>query len=208
FIFNTQLLMIGIDSTLHLVLTVVSATVAMLVFAAATQGYFFVRSRWYESVALLLVTFTLFRPGYWWDMVYPPHAEVPATQLTQLVEKAPKDDRLRVWVEGVTIEGKTVKKGVLLPLGDPAPAPQRLRKIGLTLMTAGTEVRIGAVNFGSKAEKLGLEQGFAIKSIEVEAERPDKEWMFIPALLLLGLIIALQRTRLEKPAPRRAAANT
>jgi TRAP-type uncharacterized transport system fused permease subunit len=39
------------------------AIVAMLVFAAATQGYFLVRSRWYESIALLLVTFTLFRPA-------------------------------------------------------------------------------------------------------------------------------------------------
>jgi len=208
FIFNTQLLMIGIDSTLHLILTVVSATVAMLVFAAATQGYFLVRSRWHESVALLLVTFTLFRPGYWWDMIYPPHMEVPATQLTQIVEKAPQDERLRVWVEGETLEGKTVSKGVLLPLGNPGPAPQRLRKFGLTLLTLGDEVRVGGVAFGSQAEKLGLEQGFKIKSIEVDAERPDKEWMFIPALLLLGLIIALQRVRLEKPAPTRAAANT
>ena len=61
----------------HLALTVGSAVVAMLVFAAATQGYFLVRSRWYESVALLLVTFTLFRPGFWWDMVYPPYEQVP-----------------------------------------------------------------------------------------------------------------------------------
>jgi TRAP transporter 4TM/12TM fusion protein len=203
FIFNTQLLMIGIDSTLHLIITVVSATVAMLVFAAATQGYFFVRSRWYESIALLLVTFTLFRPGYWWDMIYAPHAEVAPTQLTQLVEKAPKDDRLRIWVAGETLEGKAVNKGVLLPLGDPGPAPQRLRKIGLTLMTVGDEVRVGGVAFGSTAEKLGLEQSFIIKGIEVDAERPAKEWMFIPALLLLGLIIALQRVRREK-APARS----
>ena len=75
FIFNTQLLLIGIDSTWHLVLTISSAVVAMLVFAAATQGYFLVRSRWWETIALLLITFTLFRPGYWWDMVYPPYQE-------------------------------------------------------------------------------------------------------------------------------------
>ncbi|HEY5636436.1 MAG TPA: TRAP transporter permease, partial [Burkholderiales bacterium] len=79
FIFNTQLLMIGIDSWWHLVLTVVSATVAMLLFAAATQGYFLVRTRWYETLALFLITFTLFRPGFWWDMVYPPFERAPAT---------------------------------------------------------------------------------------------------------------------------------
>jgi TRAP transporter 4TM/12TM fusion protein len=167
FIFNTQLLMIGIDSTLHLVLTVVSATVAMLVFAAATQGYFFARSRWYESVALLLVTFTLFRPGYWWDMMYPPFERVPATEIMQVVEAKPADDNLRVWVEGLTIEGKEVSKGVLLPLGETGPARERVKKIGVTVVTLGKGISVGAVGFGSRAEKLGLQTGFKVTGIEV-----------------------------------------
>ncbi|MFP5325818.1 MAG: DUF3394 domain-containing protein, partial [Gammaproteobacteria bacterium] len=54
FIFNTQLLLIGITSAWHLALTFVSATVAMLVFAAATQGWFLARNRIYESALLLL----------------------------------------------------------------------------------------------------------------------------------------------------------
>ena len=71
FIFNTQLLMIGIDGPIHLAITIASAITAMLVFAAATQGYFLVKSRWHETVALLLVCFTLFRPGFWMDMIHP-----------------------------------------------------------------------------------------------------------------------------------------
>jgi len=204
FIFNTQLLMIGIDSIWHLVLTVVSATVAMLVFAAATQGFFFARSRWYESVLLLLITFTLFRPGYWWDMVYPPFEEVPAKEMLKIAEAKPDQDSLRVWVEGETIEGKAVKKGVLLPLGEKAPARERFKKLGLTLMTLGDEVSVGAVAFGSRAEKIGLETGFKFTGVEVPTERPDKEWMFIPALVLLGLIIMLQRSRRVKVVPEPA----
>ncbi len=38
FIFNTQILLIGITDTFHLVLTIVSATVASMMFAAATPG--------------------------------------------------------------------------------------------------------------------------------------------------------------------------
>ncbi|MCH8885398.1 MAG: DUF3394 domain-containing protein, partial [SAR324 cluster bacterium] len=72
FIFNTQLLLIGITSWWHLVLTVTSATLAMLVFAAATMGYFFARSRLYETAILLVVAFVLFRPGFVWDNFYPP----------------------------------------------------------------------------------------------------------------------------------------
>ena len=195
FIFNTQLLLIGLDGPIHLILTAASATVAMLVFAAATQGYFLVRSRLWETLALLLVTFSLFRPGFWWDMVYPPFEVRPAAELMKVVEAAPKDDRLRLVVEGMTIEGNDVKKGVLLPLGDAGPAAQRLRSSGLTVMALGGDVSVGSVAFGSTAEKLGLEQGFKIVSMELPSERPDKEWMFIPALALLGLIVWLQLRR-------------
>ena len=61
---NTELLLIGIENWIHLLGVIVSATIAMLLFAAATQGYWLVRSRWWESIALLLVAFTLFRPGF------------------------------------------------------------------------------------------------------------------------------------------------
>ena len=40
----------------------------------------------------------------------------------QLVEKAPAGDRKRIWVEGTNLDGKDIRKGVLLPLGDAGPA--------------------------------------------------------------------------------------
>jgi hypothetical protein len=146
-------------------------------------------------VALLLVTFTLFRPGFWWDMAYPPHESVPATRLMELVDKAPADERKRIFVEGTTLDGKDIRKGVLLPLGEPGPARERLRRIGLTLSQLGDEVQVAAVAFGSTAEKLGLEQSFRITSIEIPTDRPAKEWMFIPALALLGVVVMIQRRR-------------
>jgi TRAP transporter 4TM/12TM fusion protein len=205
FIFNTQLLMIGIADVWHLLLTIVSAVVAMLVFAAATQGYFLARSRWWETIALLLVTFTLFRPGFWWDMVYAPYDERPPGELMTLVEQAAPGERKRIWVEGINLDGKEVRKGVLLPLGDAGPARERLRKIGLTMMTLGDEVQVAAVQFGSQAEKLGLEQGFKVVSIEMPADRPSKEWMFVPALALLALVVVSQRRRADRGGGRTAA---
>ena len=62
-------------------------------------------------------------------------------------------------------------------------------------MPQGNEALVSMVNFGSIAEKLGMEQGFRITTIEVPADRPAKEWMFIPALALLGLVVLLQRGR-------------
>ncbi len=200
FIFNTQLLFIGLTGPFHLILTVVSAIVAMLVFAAATQGYFVVRSRWYESLALLLVTFTLFRPGFWWDMVYPPFDMVPAASMNQLIEEAPPNTGKRLWIEGTNLNGDDVRKGVLLPLGEPAPARERLSNAGVSVIAQGEELLISGVRFGSPAEKLGMEQGFRIVSAEMPADRPAKEWMFLPALLLLVIVMGLQRLR--RPAKK------
>lgn len=70
FVFNTQLLLMGIDSWWHLALTVISSIIAMLIFSAATQGWWFTRSKWWETILLLVLTFSFFRPGFWWDMIY------------------------------------------------------------------------------------------------------------------------------------------
>ena len=43
-----------------------------------------------------------------------------------------------------------------------------------------------------------MEQGFRIVSAEVPAERPAKEWMFLPALLLLATLSALLGTAVER----------
>ncbi len=204
FIFNTQLLMIGISGWFHLAVTVVSATVAMLVFAAATQGYFLVRSRWYETIALFVVTFTLFRPGFWWDMIYPPFEHTAPAALMKIIEDKPANASLRMWVEGETIEGDQFSKGVLVPLGPKVPARERLRAAGFSLMMLGEDVSIGPVAFGSVAAKLGLEAGFKVTGVELPVERPAKEWMFIPALVLLGLIVLLQRGRAGRKVPAAA----
>jgi TRAP transporter 4TM/12TM fusion protein len=200
FIFNTQLLLIGLDGPLHLLVTVGTAVIAMLVFAAATQGYFFARSRWHESLTLLLVCFTLFRPGFWMDMIHPPFDEVKGERMSQLIAEAPADTGKRVWIEGLNLNGDEIKKGVLIPLGSPGDVKARLANSGLTVMADGDNLMVVAVKFGSKAEKLGIEQSFRITSLEVPADRPAKEWFFLPAFLLLGLVILIQRTRVRRQA--------
>lgn len=200
FIFNTQLLLIGIDGPLQLALTVVTAVVAMLVFAAATQGYFFTRSRWYESALLLLVCFTLFRPGFWMDMIHPQFDEVRGERMSELIAQAPANTGKRVWIEGMNMNGDDVRKGVLVPLGAPGDAQTRLASAGLTVMADGDSLMVVAVKFGSASDKLGIEQSFRITSMEVPADRPAKEWFFVPAFLLLGLIIQLQRRRIRLEA--------
>ena len=202
FIFNTQLLLIGLDGPVHLIMTVGTAVIAMLVFAAATQGFFIVKSRWYESLAMLLVCFTLFRPGFWMDMIHPAFDEVKGEQMTQVITDAPANTSKRAWIEGLNLNGDEIRKGVLLPLGEPGDVKSRLATSGLSVMADGDSLMVVGVKFGSQAEKLGIEQSFHITSMEVAADRPAKEWLFVPAFVLLGLVVLLQRRR--RPLPKAA----
>ncbi|MEO8312310.1 MAG: TRAP transporter fused permease subunit, partial [Caldimonas sp.] len=202
FIFNPQLLMIDIDSWWQLVLVVGAAVAAMLAFAAGSQNWFLTRSRWWESAALLLVTFTLLRPGFWLDLALPRFDLVPGTNLVALAESARPGDALRVRIEGTTLEGKDVKKTVRLPLADKGSGSDRIAGAGLRVMALPGETRVVSVALNSTADKAGFEQGFVISGIETERDRLAKEWMFVPALLLLALVVWQQRRRMARsPAP-------
>jgi len=199
FIFNTQLLLIGIDSVWDLLLTVVSATVAILVFSAATQGYWFVKTKWWETIALLLVAFILFRPGFFWDDIYEPTVNTPAVELMQKVESMKNGDFLELNVEGVSFDGDDVKKTVSLQLDSKqVSAVERLESMGLVLKPQGDNWTVDRVVFGSSAEKSGIDFDFLIRSIREEADRPPKELIYIPAILLLLLIGWMQKGRLRK----------
>ncbi len=199
FIFNTQLLLIGIESVWQLLLTVVSAIVAILVFSAATQGFWYVKTKWWETLALLLIAFTLFRPGFWWDDIFPPTVDVPATELAQSLESMSSGQFIELNVEGESFNGDAIKKTVSLQLDNAkGSAEDRLQSMGLVLQANDQFWTVDQVVFGSAAEKAGISYGFNIKGIRQEAERLPKELMYIPAVLLLLLVGWMQKSRARK----------
>jgi hypothetical protein len=195
FIFNTELLLIGVEGPFHLLMTVLSATGAMLIFAAATQGYWLVKSRWYETALLLLVAFSMFRPGFWWDEVYPPLETKPAVQIEEIAGMLPENRSLRLAVAGDTIDGNYVKKIVELELGGAGDGAQRLQEVGLMLSVGDEKVMVDMVGFDSAAQKAGIDFGWEILAIETQAERPPKQLVYIPVLILLAGLAAMQLRR-------------
>ena len=194
FIFNTDLLLIDVDFW-HGVIIFIVATIAMLIFAAGTQGYFLVRSRLYESALLLLVAFTLFRPGFWMDMLHDPYQEVPPAELAQALDGVEDGSSLRLRVLGENAVGDPREFTVLLPVPDGASGQERLEKLGLNLYEEGDKVLVDSVTFGSMAADAGLEFDQQILSVRAPTDRWMKELMWIPGFLLFGLIVLLQRRR-------------
>ena len=194
FIFNTDLLLINVDFA-HGVLIFIVATIAMLIFAAATQGYFLVKSRWYESVLLLLVAFTLFRPGFWMDMLHDPYRDAAPAELAQTMGQVEAESTLRLRMEGEDAVGKLRRFTVLLPVPDGASGEDRLAKLGIQTYEQDGKILIDSVTFGSQAAELGLEMDQQILSVKAPTERWPKELMWLPGFLLFGVVIWLQRRR-------------
>ena len=204
FIFNTQLLMIGIDGVVEFVAVVVSAVFAMLMFAAATQGWWLTRSRVWESVALLLAAFTLFRPGFWWDMAFPPYDVRPASEIARAAVETGERESLRLRFAGETIDGKFRAVTAPLPLGEAnADGLARLEAAGLTVREEQGRMLIDNLAFSTPAERLqrdfGVDFDWEIVHLETPASRPPKQWMYLPALALLALVAKLQLARRRGP---------
>lgn len=198
FIFNTELLIIGVDNWFHLVVVVVAAVVAMLIFAAGTQGWFLTRNRWWETFALIFVAFTLFRPGFVWDKFFPPLAEKPATELVQVLEGIDPGTQLRLKIKGEKLNGDEFEKVVMLPVGDEATGKERLSSMGIETRDEEGKVIVDMVAFASPAEKAKIDFDQEIVSLQMKADRPPKQLMFFPALVLLALIWKLQKGRIRK----------
>lgn len=194
FIFNTDLLLINIGF-MHGILIFIVATAAMLIFAAGTQGWFITRSRWYENILLLLVAFTLFRPGFWMDMVHDPYQNIPPSEMAQALGQVDEGSQLRLRIQGEDELGEPREFVVLLPVPAGASGEERMQALGLELIQEDGKTLVDQVAFASQAADLGLEFDQEIVLVRAPTDRMRKEIMWIPGLLLLFAVCALQWRR-------------
>ncbi|MDX1588480.1 MAG: TRAP transporter permease [Oleiphilaceae bacterium] len=186
FLFNTQLLLIGLSGWWDLMVTIVSATGAMLLFAAATQGFWLVRSRRWESALLILLAFSLFRPDFWWSQWFPAETLEPATALYSATEQLPEDQPVEIVVQGETLERGEMSRHMRLNLPPAESGEQRWRDWGLELVPEGQALRIDHIEFASEADESLLQFDWLITHIVVPRSRPSPQWLYVPLLLLVA----------------------
>jgi len=200
FIFNTQLLMIGIDSIFEFVVVVFTSIVGMLIFAAATQGFWFVKNRWWETVLLLLLTFLIFRPGYVWDKVQAPFDNLPGSSIFQVADKMKTGERLEFVVTGETLEGVERRYTFGLPLAEGKTGKEKIDGTGLMLdnMFGPMEVSMVLPGHNKQVEAIknaGVDSGWIVESVRVERDRLPKQIILIPVFLFLFFMGWLQIRR-------------
>jgi len=206
FIFNTELLLIDVTFS-KAVFVFIIATIAMMLFAAATQGYFLAKSKLWETAALLLIALTLFRPGYWLDQVSPPTQSIERAQIIQDLGQYPHAQTVYAKVTGPDFDNpdQLASLTVMLDLPQGDDTETRLDAAGLTVddpdIVSLLEPFVGTPFFEQFQQfDFYSDQPVIIERIDVPVDRIAKEIFYFPALLLLLLVVMSQRRRQTKPA--------
>lgn len=207
FIFNTDLLLIDVGPLKAVFVFAISLT-AMLVFAAITQGYFIARTRLWEGVVMALVVFMLFRPGFFLDQWQDKYTDLTGPAAIEALGDVPVGVESRLIVSAPDFDTGIVGEiTVALTPDAPGTGMERLQAAGLSVMEEDGTLLLdepfpGTPYFDILANDYDFygDAPAQIAVVKIENERPPKELFFIPALLLLLMIVMIQRPRATQPA--------
>jgi TRAP transporter 4TM/12TM fusion protein len=205
FIFNPEMLLIGIESWWHAVMIFVVSVIAIFCFSSVTQGWFIVKVKWYEGIALLVVMMALFRPDMMMNQFYPPFAPASLDKLAAGERIAPPAKTIRLHLTRETDYGDRLK---LYRIATPEIPPDPDFGVYGVKFEAADDGWLEVVDLQrlGLAEQVGVEIGDYIREVDVEqVGMPSKQWVYPFGLALLGLVIAWQLRRRRREGPSAAA---
>ena len=184
FIFNSELLLIGIKSIWHGLMVITTSLIAILVFSAATQGWFINKMKWYEIIVFILISLSLFRPDYVLDKFYPKY-EYTQLQISNLQFINLKPDRdVHIRVTRRTEYGDRYKLFVIKK--DSFNENYSLEDYGINLVDKEGRITVDTLIWNGLAKKSGFETRDVISEFKIEnLERPNKAIVYPFALLVL-----------------------
>ena len=181
---------------------------------SATQRFMLIRNRVWETLILLLVAFTMFRPDFWLDRWVPPFDMRPGAEIVEILEAdggaaTPRDLRVRFVGPDFDAAGRMVTRNTIIRVPPTDDALAGLADAGVVMTLEGGRAVVGEPFPGTPLfQEL---QGFdfyaddpvTLDMVLVEiTDRPAREWAYLPAALLLGLVLLLQRRRRDVIAAR------
>ena len=96
FLFNHELLLIGIEDIWHGLVVILTSLAGILVFTSATQGWFVNRLRWYEIVIFLIISISLLSPEFVLNKFYPKYNYQDINQINLSTLDYDKEVRFKV----------------------------------------------------------------------------------------------------------------
>ena len=184
FLFNHELLLIGVENIWHALVVIITSLIGILVFTAATQAWFVNKMRWYEIVAFLLISLSFLRPDYVMDKFYPKFEYSPLQiNNLEMVTLKPDND-VHIKITRNTDYGERYKLFVIEK--NSFNKNYSLKDYGITLVDQEGKTKIETLDWKGLAKKHGIEMGDIITEFKIEnLDRPNKGIVYPFALLVL-----------------------
>jgi TRAP transporter 4TM/12TM fusion protein len=182
FLFNHELLLIGIESIWHGLVVIITSLIGILVFTSATQGWFINRLRWYEIIIFLLISISLLAPEFILNKFYPKYNYKDIKQIHSIKLDPNKEARFKV--TRPSNYGERYKLFVIQK--NTFETEYSLEQYGISLVREGNKIIVDTLRWNGEARKSGFETGDYISEFKIQnVNRPNKRIIYPIAILLL-----------------------
>jgi len=195
FLFNHELLLIGIENIWHALTVIITSLVGILVFTSATQGWFVNKLRWYEIIVFLFISISLLSPEFVLNKFYPKYNYVDINNISKIKLDPKKEVQFKV--TRITEYGERYKLFVINK--DIYKKEYNIEEYGMSIIKENERYIVDTLKWNGDAKKSGFEMGDYISELKIEnADRPSKTIIYPIAILLLFIFGYLnsRRTRL------------
>ncbi len=182
FLFNHELLLIGIENIWHGLLVIITSLIGILVFTSATQGWFINRLKWYEIIIFLIISISLLSPDFILNKFYPKYNYEEISKINSL--KLDSGKEIQIKVTRPSLYGERYKLFVISK--NTFEDYFTLEDYGITLLAQDGKIIVDNLKWNGEAKKNGLEMGDYISEFKIEnSARPSKNIVYPIALILL-----------------------
>ncbi len=182
FLFNSELLLIGIESIWHGLMVIATSLIGILVFTSATQGWFINKLRWYEIVIFLIISISLLSPEFILNKFYPKYNYLSIEEINK--KQFDYNKEIRIKITRLTEYGERYKLFVIEK--NSFDENFSLDNYGMSLVVEDNKTIIDTLKWNGIAKKSGLDMGDIINEFKIENQnRPKKEIIYPIALILL-----------------------
>ena len=188
FLFNHELLLIGIENIWHALLVIFTSLIGILVFTAATQRWMFNKLRWFEIIIFLIISISLLSPEFALNKIYPKYNYKDLNQIN-LLELEPNKE-VHIKVTRPSEYGERYKLFVINK--NSFEKKYTLEKYGINLIEDENRIVVDTIKWNGLAKKGGMEMGDIISELKIEnLNRPNKGLVYpfsLGLLLIFGYL--------------------
>ena len=194
FLFNHELLLIGIENIWHGLLVIITSLAGILVFTSATQGWFINKLKWYEIIIFLIISISLLSPEFVLNKFYPKYNYQDIDKINLIKLNPNKEVRFKV--TRPSQYGDRYKLFVINK--NTFETEFTIEDYGMNLIKNDNKIIVDTLKWNGEAKKNGFEMDDQISEFKIEnSDRPNKNIIYPVSIFLLIIFGYLNFRRKE-----------